>query len=301
MPSIFFEPMDRHDFLKLTAASLGLVVTSPMSRLLGAEASSDCVRLALLSDTHIPADPKETYRGFAPVENLKQILPQVTESQPAGMIINGDAARFQGLAGDYQQLRELLTPVAAEIPVYIGLGNHDDRTNFFATFPDDAIPGDRQSVRGKHVLVIEFPPVRVIVLDSLLYVDRVAGLLGKAQREWLAEYLKSCDDRPTVLFVHHTLGDGDGDLLDINRLYRLLRPHAKVKAIFYGHSHQYAITQRRRLRLINIPAVGYNFDDSEPVGWIDAVFNREGVDLTLRAIGGNQETNGQTTHVRWRS
>jgi predicted phosphodiesterase len=299
MPNVFFQPIDRHEFLKYTATAAGLVLASPMAKLFGGEADANCLRLALLADTHIPADPAETYRNFAPLENLKQILPQVVESRPAGVIINGDAARLEGLTGDYEQLRDLLAPVAAEFPIYISLGNHDDRRNFRAAFPDDAIPAQRQSVRDKHVLILEYCFVRMIILDSLLYVNKVAGLLGKAQRTWLQEYLASCDDRPTVLFVHHTLGDGDGDLLDADRLFRLVLRHKQVKAIFYGHSHAYAVDRRRRLQLINIPATGYNFDDVEPVGWIDAVFHCDGVDLTLRTIGGNQEANGQTRHVRW--
>ena len=53
------------------------------------------------------------------------------------------------------------------------------------------------------------------------------------------------------------------------------------------------------LQLINLPAVGYNFVDTEPVGWVDSVWTDEGVDLTLRSIGGNQAANGQTTSVHW--
>ena len=195
--------------------------------------------------------------------------------------------------------RELMSPVAAEMPVFIGLGNHDDRNRFLSVFADDSISGDRQPVQEKQVLVLEYAPVRIIILDSLLYVNQVAGLLGKAQRQWLSDFLAGCDDRPTVLFVHHTLGDGDGDLLDIDRLYRLVRPHGKVKAIFYGHSHEYSIRRKRKMQLINIPAVGYNFRDSDPVGWLDAVFRPDGVDLTLYAIGGNTEGDGQTTQVNW--
>src|SRR5206468_5857710 len=103
--------------------------------------------------------------------------------------------------------------------------------------------GNRQKVAGKHVLVIERPSMRLIVLDSLFYVNKAAGLLGKAQRDWLDRYLEASDDQPTVIFVHHTLGDGDGDLLDVERLFRLTRPHKTVKAIIYGHSHKYAFSQ----------------------------------------------------------
>jgi 3',5'-cyclic AMP phosphodiesterase CpdA len=259
--------------------------------------ASDLVHLALLSDTHIPADPQNEYRKFLPVENLKLAAAQVAAARPQAALINGDAARLSGEPGDYEALKSLLNPIAGQCPVYIGLGNHDHRENFFKTFgtPEDLA----QKVANKHVLAIEYPFLRVLLLDSLLYVNQVAGLLGKAQREWLDRYLATVDGRPTVLFVHHTLGDNDGELLDAEALFRIVRPYAKVKAIFYGHSHQYSVRQQQGLHLVNLPAVGYNFNDKEPVGWVDAFFSPEGVDLTLKAFAGNREHDGAKTSLAW--
>ena len=107
------------------------------------------------------------------------------------------------------------------------------------------------------------------------------------------------DQRPTVLFVHHTLGDADGELLDVDRLFGIVAPHANVKAIFYGHSHRYQIDRQDRLHLVNLPACGYNFGDDQPVGWVDARFHAAGCELTLRAIGGNTQDDGQTTTLAW--
>jgi 3',5'-cyclic AMP phosphodiesterase CpdA len=298
MPGLFHEPISRKTFLSTAAKAAGaMALTSTTGRLLLGNEPTELVRVALLSDTHIPADPAGEYRGFRPVENLKQVVPQVVEAKPAAVIIDGDAARLAGLEGDYRALRELLAPIAAHSPVYVGLGNHDDRRNFFKVFP----VGERQEslVAGKHVALIERGGVRLIVLDSLLYVDKVAGLLGKAQRTWLSAFLEEADDRPTVLFFHHTVGDGDGDLLDTDRLYRILEPYPQVKALFYGHSHRYALSQRENLHLINLPAVGYNFSEREPVGWVEATFSPTGVDMTLHAIGGNREGDGQTKSVSW--
>ena len=137
-----------------------------------------------------------------------------------------------------------------------------------------------------------------MLLDSLLATDVTPGQLGSAQRTWLASQLAAAS-APTVILVHHTLGRNDGELVDAERLFEVLRPHRHVKAIMFGHSHKYEVTEREGLQLINLPAVGYNFVDSEPVGWIDSVWTEEGVDLTLRAIGGNQAANGQTTSVHW--
>jgi len=298
MPGLFYEPIDRKKFLATAARMAGAVALTPIALpARAADVPVDEAHIALLSDTHIPADPANEYRGFRPVDNLRQIVPQIVAAQPAAAIVSGDAARLAGRQEDYTSLKELLAPIARQAPIYIGLGNHDDRRNFFEVF--SAAGGDDALVGGKHVTVFELGPVRFIVLDSLLYVNNVAGLLGKAQRAWLARFLETSDDRPHVLLVHHTLGDGDGDLLDVDRLFAIIGPHPKVKALFYGHSHRYAQERRGHIQLINLPAVGYNFADDQPVGWVDARFSRAGVMMVLRAIGGNRDGNGQTTLISW--
>ncbi len=301
MPGIFYQPVRRREFLGHSARALALLALFKRAEVLGqpaAEADKP-LRLALLSDTHVPADSKNQYRKFLPWENLKTIVPQVIESRPESIILNGDAARLTGEVADYEAVKQLLAPLAERAPVYIGLGNHDDRDNFFKVFDPPA--HDRQKVAGKHVLAIQRPLMRLILLDSLLYVNKAAGLLGAAQREWLARYLEEPDARPTLIFVHHTLGDGDGDLLDVERLFQLTRSRKTVKAILYGHSHKYSFGQEAGIHLINLPAVGYNFSDDEPVGWVDAVFTAEGADLKLHAFAGNRAADGRTKSLTWRT
>jgi 3',5'-cyclic AMP phosphodiesterase CpdA len=297
MPFVFHQPQHRRDFLKTTLlGGAAYLVAGRRPARADAESGSG-FHLALLSDTHIPGNREDRYRGFSPVENLQRVVPQVLAAQPQGVLLCGDAARLEGKAEDYQELRTLLGPLATAAPVYIALGNHDDRTNFLGAFPTP--PGEAAKVNGKHVTVLTHPHVRIVVLDSLLFVNKTPGLLGKAQRDWLAAHLPQMTDRPLVLFVHHTLNDSDGALLDADRLFALLEPHRHVKAIFYGHSHVWELGERSRIKLINLPAVGYNFADKEPVGWVDARFLPDGVTLTLRAIAGNQEQDGRATTVRW--
>ena len=59
------------------------------------------------------------------------------------------------------------------------------------------------------------------------------------------------------------------------------------------------MSRRGNLQLINLPAVGYNFNDGEPVGWLAAKFTKAGVSLTLHSIGGNQAGNGKTKVISW--
>ena len=255
------------------------------------------VRWALLSDIHIPADPANEYRGFRPFDNLKKVVPEVVAARPDGMLICGDVARLEGQPGDYENVKTLLAPAEKIAPVVFALGNHDDRENFLAAFGSGQ---GAQKVSGKHVVVLETAALRLVLLDSLIQANVIPGLLGKEQRTWLQRFLAEADDRPTLLFVHHTLDDSDGSLADVPRFFDIVKPCRQVKAIVYGHSHRYAYDTLDGLHLINLPAVGYNFADREPVGWVESVLTAEGGEFTLRALAGNLEKNGKTVSLRWR-
>jgi len=290
-------PRDRRAFLKTAALGGAAVVVSGFRGRAPSGPSPRELRLALLSDTHLPGDRQSGHRGMNPWENLRVAAAQVVAARPEGVVICGDAARLQGRPEDYQELRALLEPVAAVAPVYVALGNHDDRQAFLKVFPDP--PGTRAPVNGRHVTVIEHQTLRVVVLDSLLYVNQVAGLLGRAQRDWLSAYLPTIADRPAVLFVHHPPTDADGDLLDGDRLLALAAANRHVKAIVHGHAHVWALGRRDRLPVVSLPALGYNFDDAQPVGWVDARFRADGVSLTLRAVAGNRADDGKETFLAW--
>ncbi len=256
-------------------------------------------RWALLSDTHVPGDPNMIARGFRPYDNAKRAIQEALKISPDGIAICGDLARTSGLLEDYVALQEVLAPASRDVPVAMALGNHDDRDNFLKVFARN--PGESAKVARKHVLILKTAGVRLVLLDSLLFVNKTPGLLGVAQRTWLNEYLRNGDNSPVLLFVHHTLVDNDGALLDADRFLNLIQPFRQVKAVFYGHSHRHSIEQTGGIHFINLPATGYNFGDPQPVGWMDAKLSREGIDLTLRAFAGHTADDGKTVSLRWRT
>ena len=296
MKHISLRPVNRRSFMKICLAAAGSVFALGTGKSFGSDKQT--TRWAFMTDTHIPADVDDNYRGFYPYQNLKKIVPDITSTPLEGVTIAGDLARLTGESGDYVNLKKLLNPLAEKTPVFMSLGNHDNRSNFVKVFVDN--PGEKQSVKGKHVVVANKTHARIIMLDSLLYVNKVAGLLGKAQRQWLEAYLKKSDDTPVILCFHHTLGDGDGDLLDVPRLFDMIAPIRKVKALVFGHSHAYSFSQFEGIHLINLPAVGYNFNDAQPVGWVEAHLNKQGGDFKLHAAGGNKDMDGHTTKLAWR-
>ncbi len=302
MGHIFYEPTNRRDFLKTSLVSVATIVTlggcgSPGKR--QAKVSQAQTRWAFLADTHIPENTEEKYNNFYPYKNLNDTVPQLLSTELDGISIAGDLARLEGKLGDYKNLKHLLTPLAEQKPVFMAMGNHDDRGNFQNVFTE--LPGQKQNVAGKHVTVIETGPVRIIMLDSLMFVNKTPGLLGAAQRRWLGKYLAGDDQIPTILCFHHTMTDGDGDLLDVPRLFEMIGPIRKVKAIFYGHSHAYSYTKFEDIHLINVPATGYCFGQGVPVGWVEASLTAAGGKFTLHAIAGEKAQDNSVTELSWRA
>src|SRR5688572_4902853 len=71
---------------------------------------------ALLSDTHISADPEAVLRETHLCNNLKSVVAEVKAMpQPAAaVLLNGDAALNTGLREDYQQLINQLAPLMGQ-------------------------------------------------------------------------------------------------------------------------------------------------------------------------------------------
>ena len=58
MPGMFYQPVSRRSFLLTATRGLAGAALIPECRLAGEEASEKPVHLALISDTHVAADPK---------------------------------------------------------------------------------------------------------------------------------------------------------------------------------------------------------------------------------------------------
>ena len=133
--------INRRQFLRTAAALTGGVALLGSCRSwqsTSAPASGKSARWAFLSDTHIPADRENNYRGFYPYQNLQKVVPQIARDPSEGLIITGDLARLEGFPDDYKNARTLLAPLIEQRPVCVALGNHDNRKNFLKPLPTPA-------------------------------------------------------------------------------------------------------------------------------------------------------------------
>lgn len=287
--------VDRRSFLRQTTGAFALA--AGLSKTRAAESSG--LRIALLSDTHISADRNDKYRGFSPFENLSGVADKVGKDRFDLAVVNGDLARLSGEPVDYAQFTSLVRPITERIPTVMTLGNHDNRGNARNALTN--LSGKTQVVDQKLVSTLETGPVSFVLLDSLLATNIAPGQVGKLQREWLTTYLDANAAKRLIVFVHHNPDpDSDNALVDAERLLAILRPRRAVKALIFGHTHVYKAERQDGLHLLNLPAVGYNFADGNPVGWVDATFTDRGGTLKLNAIAGERRDDGKAMELAWR-
>jgi len=289
--------LSRRRFLQAALAFAGGAVALQPRLSLGAE-PVDLARWAFLSDTHIAANPKNHYRGFYPYRNLQEIVTQITSDLPEGLLVTGDLARLTGRAGDYENFQELLAPITEQRPAYMTIGNHDSRRNFLRAF--EYLEDGASASWRKYVIAADTGPVRLVLLDSLLFSNTSWGLVGGAQRTWLKDYLRRFDDKPAILFLHHDVAPGTS-LLDVNRLWDIIVPARQVKALVHGHSHRFGFSRFEGIHVINLPATGYNLHNGDPVGWVEARLTPEDGRFVLHSIGGNARLDGYTATLGWRT
>jgi len=274
-----------------------------LNQLGGAEEQADAYqRFALLSDTHIDADAARVSRMVNMSDHLKQAWGQVNAaaSKLSGAIVHGDVAHLKGLPGDYAQVAKLLIPAGkAAMPLHFMMGNHDDRASFREVLKSAAT----SPLDSHHVSLIETKHAHWFLLDSLEKVNATPGKLGEAQLQWLAAALEAKSDKPAIISVHHHPqweGDKPSGIQDTKELFEILVQHKQVKAVFYGHTHNWSQKVHEGIHLVNLPPIAYVFAADKPSGWVEAAIGPKNMELILHGIGPANEAHGKKLELAWR-
>jgi 3',5'-cyclic-AMP phosphodiesterase len=292
--------ISRREFIAGTLLS-GAALTLG-ARAFGAATTSD--RWILMADTHICQDRSREEHGIKPVETLAEARSGILalEPRPAGVIIAGDCAYLHGKAGDYAVLKEDLAPFdKAGIPVHMAMGNHDNRERFWEAFPESRKRVAKPDIE-KHAYVVEGRHADWFVLDSNRETDFTPGEMGKPQLAWLAKELDKRPDKPALLVAHHypKVSENDNGLLDIDALWEVIQGRNRVKAYLFGHSHTWSHKERDGVHLINVPAMGWLFDEAQPRAWVEAALRPDGMSLDLHCLNDVVPKGGNSHDLRWR-
>lgn len=300
---IHLPPLSRRQFISRSLTTgAGLLLGA---RLGAAESAVDPHRWALLSDTHIHADRAKMARGINMAAQLTTVVDDVLRQaqRPAGALVNGDLSFNTGETPDYATFTQLIEPLrTARIPLHLALGNHDHRERFWTALAGDAAA--KRPVVDRHAAIVRTPRANWFVLDSLDKTNSTPGLLGPAQLAWLAQSLDANADKPALVMVHHNprLDPAKLTLIDEDAFYAIIRPRRHVKAYLFGHSHRWSVEKDRSgLHLINLPTTAYVFDSAQPIGWVLAQLEPQGLRLQLRCVDATRKDHAQTVELAYRS
>jgi Icc protein len=260
---------------------------------------------ALVSDTHIAADPTRLARGINMAERLGRVVAEILAAGalPAGTLVDGDLALNTGEAGDYAEIARLVKPLReAGVPLWLALGNHDHRERFWAGVPDSRrTAGD---LADRQAAMIPAGRANWFVLDSLDRTNSTPGVLGAAQLRWLESALDAHATKPALVMVHHN-PNGPGNkngLTETDALMAILRPRRHVKAHFFGHSHRWTLERDPSgIHLVNLPTTAYPFDASQPAGWVSARLAENHLTLELRSLDPAFADHGKKHRLDWRT
>lgn len=303
---VFLPPISRRRFLSSSIAAAALALSQGCAL---SSSRKNANGVALLSDIHIAADPAKMARNVNMTTNLRAVIEEaIAWPQPlSNVFVNGDLAFDDGTAPDYGAVLKLLRPMReAGLPIHLGMGNHDNRENFWSTAAaEKSAPAglpDRQAT------IVRLGTANWFMLDSLIKTRITPGLLGKTQLSWLARALDANSGKPAIIMVHHQPGTapapgkaGSG-LEDTAELMAILRPRPQVKAYFFGHTHHWHVRQDQSgIHLVNLPPTAYLFEEGLPNGWVHADVHDTGARLELRCLDRSHKDHGQVVNLAWRT
>jgi 3',5'-cyclic-AMP phosphodiesterase len=300
---ISLPPLSRRRFLTRSLAAAGGLVLG--TEVFADARESDGRSWALLSDTHLAANPDLVSRGINMTDHFKRVSQEVVGSQTpwAGVLITGDCAYNTGELIDYTHVGGLLRQIrSAGFPVHLALGNHDNRERFWQTFAEEKKAA--RPLADRQVALLRTAQVNWFILDSLETTLSSPGLLGPEQLRWLAKALDENPTKPALVVIHHNPGLNGGNLglKDTFPLFEVIRPRHQVKAYIYGHTHNWKVeTDTSGIHLINLPPVSYVFREGEPSGWVHAELLDNGMQLELRCVDRTHKDHGQKINLRWRA
>lgn len=253
------------------------------SRVLPAAARS---KWAWLADTHIAGDESAERSGWQTASRLRRIVAEISAVGPCGAVVNGDLAWSRGEVEDYRRFLAIAHPLASGSELVLGVGNHDNRGNLLAALAEPSEPAP-----ARLVAMVDQPPNRFVMLDSLIDAGEVGGEIGSEQLAWLESTLSNAPPMRTFLFVHHPGRSASRGCRDFGALIRLAESYRCIQAVVTGHEHEFSLGRARGVHRIGLPAAGFPFDAGVPCGWIEASLSSESIELRFH------DNEGAISHV----
>ena len=195
--------------------------------------------IAHFSDMHVKGDGETAFDGVDTAGALERCVNHINSLDPSPdvVLITGDLA-FNGEPNEYGTLRALLSILDA--PSFFIPGNHDDRSNIRAAFPDLPFIYNTEEFIQYTVDEYEF---RLIGLDTI-EPGKEHGILCPQRLDWLELQLSKEQTKQTIIFMHHPpfrtaieYMDQNG-LANANQFAEIVTRHEQIRLILCGHVHR---------------------------------------------------------------
>jgi 3',5'-cyclic AMP phosphodiesterase CpdA len=195
--------------------------------------------VAQITDLHVTTD-KDALNQQRNEARLRQTLASILDlkPRPVAVIATGDLVD-RGDRDEYLNLKAILD--GFEIPVHLGVGNHDLREPLREVFPDERVQLDKN---GFVQYAIEYDRHRIVMCDTL-EPGQAGGGFCRKRAAWLDKTLSKRARTPTLIGLHHppiSSGirwmDEDPKIKWVKRLADVLRKHPQVRAVTSGHMHR---------------------------------------------------------------
>ena len=194
--------------------------------------------IAQISDTHIALDTPDADRRLA---DFSRVIAHINalDPQPDVIVHTGDVVH-NGRPDEYARAVSILS--GARAPVYVLVGNKDDRANLRAAFSAAGyLPGEDSFIQ----YAIEDFPIRLLVLDTMSTSSNKGDFCADRAKH-LSEMIDADPAKPIAVFAHHppfevTVGPDRFHFENVSAMERLrgaLQRSPGIVGLFCGHVHR---------------------------------------------------------------
>jgi len=196
--------------------------------------------IAQISDLHVMVGGKLAYGIVDTARLLGNCVADMMRLDPLPdvVLVTGDLVDC-GQEAEYELVKELLAPLG--MPLYLTVGNHDERNALRAVFSGAGFEYLKQSDEFVQYAV-QLGEVRLLMLDTHVPMKE-GGKLCSTRLNWLDERLSE-DRSPTVVAMHHApfaSGIAHMDAIGLEgsvELEQIISRHSHVERVLCGHIHR---------------------------------------------------------------
>ena len=211
--------------------------------------------LIQISDCHINTT---SCLGVDTVAMMQKMVSHIGKNHVDGLIATGDLVHTPSV-DNYQILLDFFdNQLGKQIENIVVIpGNHDDKSAL------------KHCLTHYHQPYFDLENWRIIFIDSVVE-NTIAGTITPEELKRLTKQLDQSSQSHIMLALHHpivSMQSSWDDSLSLNNakaLFDVIAPYANIKAITWGHSHEYKVFNKNNIKLYSCPSAVKQFNQTTP-------------------------------------